>query len=519
MEYKAICKENQLITGTGTTAIVTGWTPKEAIARHLDSSEYAAIGQLYSPARGISFLIRNLLANPHVDAICLLSATREDQNAKAVQCLYDFFQYGYFEAVDPFDDQTKWKIESDIEGWIDGDIHETSLKRLLDAVAVNWYVDKKKLIKEVKEECLYFGDGDRDPEIYPEPKRENNSILPGVLCGQRVEADTVAEAWVKLLQRIRTNGVIRPTGYDGSWQELIDLVVVVRNEPKDFFIPEYLPCDEESVNDYLSQMCEDKEYEEGVKYTYGQRIFSWFGKDQFQQVRDKLIKEIDSASGVICLWDSGAAGGFALDVDKDYFPYPPNLAIQRFGRNWGDSDHDHGGSPCLNHIWFRVVQGRLIMSALFRSNDMFSAWPNNAFGLRELQCNMLDDLNYCIENKLKLGELITISQSAHIYEDCYSYADSVIANQYHRILKAERKTYSHPPCGNFIVFWEQGRVTVTQTNSKGDFVRIYVGGDAFLLTRKIIDYNPSIMPDHAGYLGHEITKCIMQKGNYIQDRG
>jgi thymidylate synthase len=65
-EYKALHKPNQLIYGQGQTAVITGWTVKQAIAKHLHPQEYAVIGQLYSPTRGLNFLIRNLLFNPHV---------------------------------------------------------------------------------------------------------------------------------------------------------------------------------------------------------------------------------------------------------------------------------------------------------------------------------------------------------------------------------------------------------------------------------------------------------------------
>jgi hypothetical protein len=51
--YTARHKPNQLIYGTGQTAVITGWTVKQAIAKHLQPSEYAVIGQLYSPTRGM----------------------------------------------------------------------------------------------------------------------------------------------------------------------------------------------------------------------------------------------------------------------------------------------------------------------------------------------------------------------------------------------------------------------------------------------------------------------------------
>jgi thymidylate synthase len=98
-EYKALHKPNQLIYGLGQTAVITGWTVKQAIAKHLDSSEYAVIGQLYSPTRGINILVRNLLANPHVRYLVVLNATKEDKNAGAGECLLDFFKKGFSQDV------------------------------------------------------------------------------------------------------------------------------------------------------------------------------------------------------------------------------------------------------------------------------------------------------------------------------------------------------------------------------------------------------------------------------------
>ncbi|MEG3878846.1 hypothetical protein QT972_15815 [Microcoleus sp. herbarium7] len=113
MQYIPVCKPNQLICGTGPIAIVSGWTPKAAIAKHLDRPEYAVIGQLYSPTRGISFLMRNLLANPHVHCFVAVNATKEDANSGAIACLIDFFANGFeFGISDTGRDC--WKIKSKI---------------------------------------------------------------------------------------------------------------------------------------------------------------------------------------------------------------------------------------------------------------------------------------------------------------------------------------------------------------------------------------------------------------------
>ncbi len=180
------------------------------------------------------------------------------------------------------------------------------------------------------------------------------TVLPGQRYGHRIEGKTIVETWIKIIHRIKTTGTLRPTGYDRQVQELIDLMAVVTDEPSEFFFPEpnYLPIDRPFLKDYIPQILEDAQYNEGIKYTYGQRMRSWFRHDQIEEVIAKLINEIDAASAVTNLWDSG--GNFSRRAD-------------------GSSDHQHSGSPCLNHIWVRVVDGELSLTATFRSNDMFSA--------------------------------------------------------------------------------------------------------------------------------------------------
>ena len=407
MIYEPICKKNQIIIGTGTDVIVTGWLPAKVVSKELDKTEYAAIGQLYNAERGINFLLRNILANPQVTRIVAIAATKEDRNAKSVEALKHCWDSG---------DTTG--LDKDLRRYF---------PTLRETVKCLYFVSAKEAIEYVrnnKPEVM----GKREKIVKPEPQRENKPTKPASRYVHKIEARTIAEAWVKLLHQIRINGTVRPTGYDGTWQELIDLCVVVTDEPEGCWFPEpnYLSCTRETLTGYVPQILEDAPYKQGVKYTYGQRIHSWFGKNQFAEVINKLEKEIDSASAVINLWDSGTGDQTKL--------IESGRAIARYGRSLGDSDHNHGGSPCLNHIWFRVVNGVLSMTAMFRSNDMFSAWPFNAMGLRILQEKALDELKQRgIE--VKMGPLITISQSAHIYDDCNDNADKVIKDQYQKIIR------------------------------------------------------------------------------------
>ena len=507
-QYIPLHKPNQVICGTGQTAIVTGWTVKEAIAKHLQPHQYAVIGQLYSPTRGINFLIRNLLANPHVRFLVVLNATKEDKNAGSCQCLIDFFRHGFTEGKTDTGRKC-WLINSTIPGYLDFEIASDILEQMrqnIDAVeaasiseAIDSVIESVELVKSYGSAGWFQPWGLPILDI-PLPQSAPK-ILPGQLYGHRIEGKTIAETWVKIIHRIKTTGMIRPTGYDGHIQELINLVAVITDEPDDnFYFPEpnYLPVDAEAIKNYIPQILEDAPYVVGVKYSYSQRLRSWFGRDQVEDVIQKLIGEIDAASAVMNLWDSG--GNINRRAD-------------------GTSDHQHSGSPCLNHIWVRVVDETLTLTATLRSNDMFSAWVSNAMGLRALQRHIVDEIVKRSNHKIKIGPLITISQSAHIYDDCWESSENLIQQQYKTI--SQRRDY-YDPVGNFIIEIANSQITVTRTTpGSGEAIACYHGNNPLKLAREICADSSAIHPDHAAYLGMELQKafeCLKAGKQYIQDR-
>jgi thymidylate synthase len=486
--YTPHYKPNQLICGHGQIAIITGWTVKQSVAKKLNPEDYAVIGNLYSPTRGISPLIRNLLANPHVRFLVILQATKEDKNAGGCQCLLDFLQQGFTQGKSDTG-RDIWVINSEITGYIDIEIDANALETLRQSID---YKQAKSISEAVNYVQEFSQQTDKEPWGNPLtfPMIETTpTVLPGPRYGHRIEGKTIAETWVKILHRIKTTGTIRPTGYDGKWQELIDLTAVITNEPTEFYFPDpnYLPIDRSFLKEYIPQILNDAPYTEGVKYTYGQRLRSWFKRDQIEQVINKLIGEIDAASGVMSLWD-----------------------VQ---------DHEKGGSPCLNHIWVRIVDNELSLTATLRSNDMFAAWPANAMGLRALQQHIRDQIAECSDYNLQMGPLITISQSAHIYDDTWENVDKLIANQYNKIIN-QRDYFD--PSGNFLIEVEDGQIMVKQTTpGSGEIVACYSGKNSSKLIREICAASPAIQPDHIGYLGIELQKACqaLKSGNiYTQDQ-
>ncbi|WP_267383616.1 thymidylate synthase [Cyanobacterium sp. uoEpiScrs1] len=487
VEYIPPYQPNQLICGYGHVAIIAGWTVRQSISKYLKPEDYAVIGNLYSPTRGISPLVRNLLANPHVRYLVILQITKEDKNAGGCQCLLDFLQQGCKQGISDTG-KNIWVINSTIRGYIDIEIPADVSENLRQSL-------KYKEAKSIKEVVNIVQDFNQlktkpwgKPLTFPQ-KEISTTVLPGPRYGHRIEGKTIAETWVRVLHRIKTTGTIRQTTY-GQWQELIDLIAIVTDEPPEFYFPEpnYLPIRRDFLRDYIGQILDDKPEKEGVKYTYGQRLRSWFGLDQIEQLIDKLAGDINSSRAVMSLWDV-----------RDY--------------------ENNDSPPCLNHIWVRIIDNELSLTATFRSNDMFSAWPANAMGLRFLQQFILDKIIKKSNHNLTIGPLIVISQSAHIYSDCWENTQQIIDTEYTKI--NQEKNFNDPS-GSFLISVKDNCIVVEHiTPGSGEVIKCYSGKIARKIYKKIALDSPSIQTEHAMYLGTELQKaelCLVKKIDcYQQD--
>jgi thymidylate synthase len=150
---------------------------------------------------------------------------------------------------------------------------------------------------------------------------------------------------------------------------------------------------------------------------------------------------------------------------------------------------------------------------------MFAAWPANAMGLRALQKHIRNEICQRSQYDLKLGPLITLSQSAHIYDDTWSNAEQLIKEQYSAICK---KLDYYDPAGNFLIEIADDKIVVTHTTpGSGEIVGCYSGKNPLKMIKEICAASPSVCPDHAGYLGMELQKaseCLTNGIEYIQDR-
>jgi thymidylate synthase len=449
-------------------AIATGWTIASTVSKHLDPSSYFVIKELYSCTPGINLLVRNLLANTTIRYLFLLKASKYDLNSGSIDCVLDFFAKGV-QLGKTNGGRTAWIVDSKYTAYIDAEIPSIALDSLRMSVQVYEFQDISSLVEKVKSFSDKTSNPWASPMIFPEHKPVN-LITPGQLNGHRIESRFIHEAWVKILHRVRSNGKISVSSSDILWQELLNVITVITDEPEDLIFPEpnYLPIDNFFIEKYVYQMLNGGDNSS----SYGTRMISHFGINQVESIVNNLKNNRISNRLVINLWD-----------------------VQ--------SDIKSPSPPCLNHVWVKIYDNQLYMTATFRSNDMFSAWTSNAMGLRKLQYHIFNQIKeYYLD--VKMGSLSIISESAHIYEDSWTAADDIIQCHYQRIVN--RKVFEDP-VGNFVIRIDDNAILVTHVTKDGEQVAKYTGKSATLICNKIVANNPSILPGHAAYLGIELNRA------------
>ncbi len=127
-----------------------------------------------------------------------------------------------------------------------------------------------------------------------------------------------------------------------------------------------------------------KEYQSpAYDYTYGGRIFNF--EEGFDQINNYIIpllkKNKESRRGIIAFYNPL----------KDSYLKRRNV-------------------PAILYVTVRIVNDKLNMTSMIRSNDLFFGWPANIYQLYCLQKYIADKTGY------ETGDLITISNNTHIFE-------------------------------------------------------------------------------------------------------
>lgn len=462
------------------------WTERQVVVDILKDQAYCAIGNLYSSA-GISAMIRNVYANPHIRKIVLWGADL----SRSGQALMALMENGVDEHNFIIGDEKGGQIEKEITK-DDIDLFRKSVEVInLRGKSVTELQQTVAKLSEVK--SIPFS----EPKKF-ETNRPKPFTYPSEQIGVRVHGATAAQVWLKILQNIMRYGRNKTTRYtqENELKELLNIMAVVYDEDPDKpYLPHFFPFSEKDLQSYYPQVLSAKQIP-GIAYTYGQRLRDYDGVDQIQNIID-LIKNRPFSKKMIAV---------TAKVKDDW------------------SVVNKGDTPCLTQILCSIQDNKLFMTTHFRSQDMVHGWPRNVFSLRKLQKFI------CDESGVAMGAFVMITHSAHIYSDDYELVEKILKENLEKELGyTSRQMFEDDRRGNIVITVEETEKNVVGRPTKyakkklekewDIVVKLYAPNGGLLLKEwrgrtameiyidmvNIGEY--LVLPSHLIYIGTEIQRA------------
>ena len=449
--------------------IATLWTFKEVVYKNLDPSSYAVVGNYYDRQNALEPLVRNCLANPNLRYILIVG----NDKAKSKEVLLNFFEKGV-ENGRVIGTETRLPSEIPLEAIEDlrknvklFDL--TSQMKNLDSSDEYAFVINSQIAKLGALEP--YG----EPRLFEKPKLDVDNF-PSENPGFVVRGKTVGDVWLKMLRTIYDYGRITKmkTGDSTQVRECVNLMAVLEGEDPDSPKMEpYFRFDETYLKSYYDEIC-SAHIPEGTLYTYGSRFRAWDAKggkiDQIADMIEYLKKDTYRKSALAQTW----------------------IVEDELTRRYLNKDKN---SPCIILVQPNIQDGVLHLTVYIRSNDMFRAWPLNAFGLRKLQKIIASGLG------VDMGALVTVSCSAHIYQDNWQDTKDILA-KYHKKVNC-----FWDPRGYYIIKLKDGGIAVEHYSTESQLLRKFGGKSAREVNDFINGTQHPIDSYHSSYLGEELMKA------------
>lgn len=427
--YECLVKSEVFLGEKSHVMVVLGWFNIKSFKKIVEPKLYGVAGSLFNGEMGSEILISNLLFNPQITDIVLCNIT----------CADGWVNYPckqFLKKLDRYEKESESNVLTKSINFYSVETEEGLLDCLMCIPNPVSSISRRKVVRPIQ-------------LLSP-------SMKPSQFNGQTITAKNLDDAHLEVVKRILEGG--KDTNEDKAIREILNLTVVLTNLPTTY--DDLLDSCGELNQLYIDQFINGTG--DSHNYGYGDRLNTYFFINQPDNIALKLTRKPDSLAALMVLWD----------VRKDLL---------------------EGSSPCLTQIWVRLIDKKLHMSAVFRSNDMFKAWKANVQGLRGLQIKLSDRLG------VVAGDLTTFSMSSHIYHQDFEFIQQVIGDH-----KTPRKEF-YSCVGNFTIGVRLDGIEIIHTDNSGSFVDKYSGiKSARILLKKIVENNPTIENNHLLYLADEL---------------
>jgi thymidylate synthase len=412
----------------------------------------ALVGNLYTP-RGVSMLLRGLWRLPTVRHVVIWGPDTQRTGEALLRLWADGVSDGH--------------LVNGTEVELDPALPREAIDHLRAHVELH-DLRKERSLDAALELAATFqaASPHAEPQTFPESEIPTPDTLPSLGSGFRVSAPRVADAWSRILDRALRYGVVKESEYSIPQRELLNLTAVVSAEdPNAPHLPDYLPLSADDLARYTPSVAEGTP-PDGLSYTYGHRLRGYFGVDQVEMMVEKLSAAPHTRRATAVLWDP--RNDPALDTP-----------------------------PCLTQVVTNAVNGRLFLTYMARSQDVFGAWPQNTLAMRQVQAGIAGRLG------LELGPITSLTVSAHLYAHDWPRAEEVVKRREkaHRALALD-------PQGNILIRVEDGQIVVELLDPTGQHILWHASGtDADALSHKVAALGLASLPAHYLYIGRELQRA------------
>jgi thymidylate synthase len=459
----------------GTIGVVTLWSKPDYVMERfrqagvdLDpaTSPVAVFGTLYG--NGLREMLRNLLYNPQIQTLLICGHDRSGSLGE----LRNFFEFG----LEPVQSSLV-SYRSPAPGIEIAPARIRETKRIIDdLVRPEQFQRRPELVDlgdpqqvETIEDIKRFFVSCRPPGAPRASRLEvplpevGVQYFPSNPRGHVVVRDRPLSAWKEVLHLLTRFGR-RVTLKMGDRLELQHVKVVVE-QPKfeaenDLHAVNIAP---EKLRRYQEDILRG-ELRPDETYNYGNRLRAYFGLDTLEACVARLKEDPEDRKSYVALWDTAR-----------------DLTVKQ-------------GRPCLVALFFRRFEGKLTLSATFRTHNALDAWLLNVYGLMAVQKWVAAGVG------LPPGAIVVISHSLGL--------DPKELDRALMIIGKRPFTVNLDPMGYFRITLD-GKEILVEHRFEDVTLKEYRGRTAVSLQHQIARDVAVSDLNHAIYLGRQLAKAEM----------
>jgi thymidylate synthase len=248
-----------------------------------------------------------------------------------------------------------------------------------------------------------------------------------------IKAENLGEAWELAVKEMMTNGYnrfVRAPEYQ-TWTKDSPMFIYVTNPLNPPRFSPKAPLTQEMADEYANNLINgmSKEKENSFDYTYYSRLRHYpdcivrAGLPSVTTDDNELKKHVkDISEGGKCVVERIDQVQKAIEIFKKdptrrsvvLHTWIPKRDLEKFSLQ-----RKNTSSPCVVLIHPQLIEKKLHFNVVMKTNDLYSAWPGNAYAFTALQKYMADQIG------VDVGHYTHFSVAMQIYEEVYEAAKMV----------------------------------------------------------------------------------------------